>query len=342
MTNQIQWFDEKSTVEIEQYLKSHNLIEQSVQIALIEKMGGNMNATLMLHLSDAKQWIFKQSRDYVMRFPALDAPIERANTEASFYDFVETRETLKATMPKKIWSDSSHYLNIFEVDKESTDGRFLYELNFTDTSIPTEGIQNTLLSLVEWLAKLHAVDTNEIRNDPLFQNREMANFQRKQLFQSPFESLEQQMNASLIKEEVMVSLWNAVRTANFLLARNGLDQRLMRETNTLIHGDFFPGNWLFRQNDQAHVIDPEFCFFGPAEYDLGVFLAHLHLAAYPIEKIGPLFLAYQKVNPSIDGMLTDSFARFEILRRLIGIARIPIDEKRTHFLLNESIRFFLQ
>jgi 5-methylthioribose kinase len=342
MNSQNKWFDESSSNEIEQYLNVHRLIDSSVGISSIKKMNGNMNATLLLQFSNGKQWIFKQSRDFVMRFPALDAPVERAITEASFYEFIAAQRLLQSTMTNKIWLHSASYLNIFEVEPESKDGRFLYDLNKNDQKANIEVIQKSLVGIVKWLANLHLVDTTEICANPLFQNREMAEFQRKQLFQSPFESLEQQMKASLIKEEVKVSLWNTVRTANFLLARNGLDQRMMRSTKTLIHGDFFPGNWLFRQNEGYYIIDPEFCFFGPAEYDLGVFLAHLHLAAYPIEKIGPLFLAYQKINPSIDGMLTDSFARFEIIRRLIGLARIPIDENRAHFLLNESIRFFLQ
>lgn len=337
----IKWFDEHSQQEIQSYLVEQKLLEEDEHVLTVKKVvGGNMNATLKLETSHSKSYIMKQSRDYVMRFPQLDAPIERSHSEAEFYHFIKEKPGFAESMPLLIHTDKQNYLNIFEVEEKAESGRFLYEL---DTSKKDLGqVHKSLESLVNWLARLHTLDTSTIIEQELFQNREMADFQRKQLFESPFEMLEAQMKGSLIKEEIKVYLWNAVRTSNFLLARNGLDQRFRRETKCLLHGDFFPGNWLFLEDYQVKVIDPEFCFFGPPEYDLGVFLAHLHLANYPIERIGPLFQAYAKINPSIDGMLTDSFARFEILRRIIGIARISSDEKQQEKLLQESIRFFSQ
>ena len=41
----------------------------------------------------------------------------------------------------------------------------------------------------------------------------------------------------------------------------------------LLHGDFYPGSWL-RTDAGFRVIDPEFCFAGPVEFDLGVLSAH--------------------------------------------------------------------
>jgi len=43
---------------------------------------------------------------------------------------------------------------------------------------------------------------------------------------------------------------------------------------TLLHGDFYPGSWL-RTTQGIRIIDPEFAFTGAAEFDVGVFAAHL-------------------------------------------------------------------
>ncbi len=60
------------------------------------------------------------------------------------------------------------------------------------------------------------------------------------------------------------------------------------------------------------IIDPEFCFLGPPAFDLGVLYAHLHLARQPVELA--VFDATAK-----------AFAGAEIMRRLIGVAQLPLE-----------------
>ena len=101
----------------------------------------------------------------------------------------------------------------------------------------------------------------------------------------------------------------------------------------LVHGDFFPGSWM-RCRGGIRVIDPEFCFFGTPEFDFGVLLAHMHLAGMGTElKIAGL-----------DKNLLLGFAGVEIMRRLIGVAQLPvryaIEEKQR--LLELSRKLVLQ
>ena len=80
----------------------------------------------------------------------------------------------------------------------------------------------------------------------------------------------------------------------------------------MVHGDFFPGSWIHTQNG-VRVIDPEFCFFGPPEFDWGVMNAHMHLSNLP-----PVPTA------DLDQKLVDGFCGVEIMRRLIGVAQVPL------------------
>ena len=59
-----------------------------------------------------------------------------------------------------------------------------------------------------------------------------------------------------------------------------LGKRYLSEGTSLLHGDYYPGSWL-KTKTGLRIIDPEFCFFGPKEYDLGVLRAHLKMAEQP-------------------------------------------------------------
>ena len=72
------------------------------------------------------------------------------------------------------------------------------------------------------------------------------------------------------------------------------------------------------------VIDPEFCFCGDAEFDLGVFAAHLLLAGEPAERAERVLQLYQPpAGAKISPELACQYAGVEIMRRLIGVAQIP-------------------
>ena len=85
------------------------------------------------------------------------------------------------------------------------------------------------------------------------------------------------------------------------------------QSEGLLHGDYFPGSWL-RSAAGLRIIDPEFCFFGPPEFDAGVMLAHMLLAGQ----------ARRVAFPGLDRALVDRFAGIEIMRRLIGVAQLPL------------------
>ena len=97
---------------------------------------------------------------------------------------------------------------------------------------------------------------------------------------------------------------------------------LATQGNHILHGDFYPGSWL-KVADGLKVIDPEFGFVGPAEFDLGVLLAHLLMAEQPSSVSKAIFQKYQQPARFKEGLLSQ-FVGIEILRRLIGIAQLPL------------------
>ena len=87
-----------------------------------------------------------------------------------------------------------------------------------------------------------------------------------------------------------------------------------------MHGDFYPGSWL-QVPSGIKIIDPEFGGLGDAEFDLGIFLAHLDLSEQAEELSS---LVQKQYTLPADWFLVQQYRGVEILRRLIGIAQLPV------------------
>jgi 5-methylthioribose kinase len=110
---------------------------------------------------------------------------------------------------------------------------------------------------------------------------------------------------------------------------HALGQRYLKTGKTLIHGDYYPGSWL-EVSSGIKIIDPEFGGLGDAEFDLGVFLAHLDLAQ---QNERHSKLVQETYTIPLDWSLVEQYRGVELLRRLIGIAQLPVtlslDEKKS-------------
>jgi 5-methylthioribose kinase len=96
----------------------------------------------------------------------------------------------------------------------------------------------------------------------------------------------------------------------------------LADGTTLIHGDFFPGS-LIRTAAGLRVIDPEFGFVGRAEFDVGVWWAHLLLAGQSAALLERWAGVYRK-PPGFDVPVACRLAGIEMVRRLIGYAQLPL------------------
>jgi 5-methylthioribose kinase len=121
-------------------------------------------------------------------------------------------------------------------------------------------------------------------------------------------------------------------------AVTALGRRYLADGDTLVHGDYFPGSWL-RSADGVRIIDPEFCFLGDGEFDYGILVAHLMLASCDAAAIA--FVKSAIDARRLDAELVAGYAGVEIMRRLIGVAQLPIafgiDRKRALLSLSRRL-----
>ena len=87
---------------IEQYLSRSGWIRADEKVVSIEKPGeGNMNFVVRVK-TNQRQFIVKQSRPYVEKYPQIEAPIERIATEAAINQHLSGYPELQSILPMYI------------------------------------------------------------------------------------------------------------------------------------------------------------------------------------------------------------------------------------------------
>ena len=312
---------------LESYLKGKAWLQLNEKITALEVPGaGNMNFTIRIK-TQKRSFIIKQSRDYVEKYPQVPAPAERALREAEFYELVSKEERLCQHMPKLIGVDKENHVLKLEDLGNGADYTFLYR----EAELIDEG---ELEQLMTFIAKLHN-RINTSKTEARLPNRAMRQLNHEHIFIYPY--LE---NNGLDLDDVCPGLQavaESFKTDNSLIENvKKLGDRYLRDGTTLLHGDYFPGSWL-KTDEGIKIIDPEFCFFGEAEFEIGVTLAHLKMANQPDELVQKALTFYKDLS-SLDESLCFRFMAVEILRRMLGLAQLPLslDLQKRKDLLEEA------
>ncbi len=307
------------------------------RVASCSKAGeGNMNLTLRVLLASPagqRTLIVKQSRPWVEKYDFIAAPWDRANVEAAFLQKVATVPVLAARMPAVIAADADARVLVMHDLGAGSDFFSLYQ----DATIAPE----TLAALARWLGTLHM--TFRGAQDAALVNREMRRLNHAHMFVIPLTD-PTTMNLAQFDSDLPEAAAELRGDANYRQIVAGAGERYLHDGACLLHGDFFPGSWLQTGNGGAtsdvFVIDPEFCFFGEAEFDLGVAVAHFALAQTPRATAETFLKSY---GEPFDRARLGINAGIEVMRRLIGVAQLPLGQSLDRVaLLRRSHRAVLE
>ncbi|MEL6104833.1 MAG: phosphotransferase [Planctomycetota bacterium] len=303
--------DDPETIEVAS--ARLGLFHPDEKLLQMERAGeGNMNLVLRV-VTDRRHFILKQSRPWVEKYPQIAAPADRLLAEVDFYERIEPYEELAASMPRLLCADPSQRLMALEDLGEASDYSELYETRDLD-AFP-------LREAVSWLAKLHAV-VLEPPTDSIG-NLDLRKLNHAHIFDIPFHT------PSAIRLDGVCEGLDAVaiefrEDQSLQATAEQLGQTYLGRGTTLLHGDFYPGSWL-RTDSGLRVIDPEFCFAGPPEFDLGILAAHRILVGGDQGSCELVRDTYRDAGgASIDEGLLKNFAGIELIRRLIGVAQLPL------------------
>ncbi len=141
-----------------------------------------------------------------------------------------------------------------------------------------------------------------------------------------------QVRAALL--EVKRQLYDEMRETTIAPLFDALKAGDLAGIKRHLHGDYYPGSWLRSDDGGVSIIDPEFAFIGPAEFDVGVLMAHLYFAGFNCSAISAALDNYRG-PANFDFALAERFAGMEMIRRLLGIAQLPLsaeDQTRAEWL----------
>ncbi len=309
------WLAAGDTVAVESLLRGLNWLRAGESVQSCDRAGeGNMNLVLRVRTGQ-RSFILKQARPWVEKYDHIAAPWDRVLVEQRFYERIGSIHAVALRMPRVIASDASARVLLLEDLGEASDFTYLYRGKLID--------EDHLRTLAVYLRRLHDVTAHD-KPDPVLLNRDMRALNHVHMFDVP---LDPKNGVELDKYELWLGDTAATlrRDAEFRDAVARLGDRYLWDGASLLHGDFFPGSWL-KVGDDVKVIDPEFAFYGDPEFDLGVALAHLRLAAQNFD-YGKLFLAAytgRDMDPQYDLELVAQYAAVEVTRRVLGVAQLPI------------------
>ncbi len=273
---------------------------------------GNMNLTLRASTGE-RTFIVKQGRGWVEKYPSIAAPEARTLTEGAFYRAVGRDPSLAGRMPALLGLDAEARMLALDDLGEVSDLTTLYAgdaLRLVD-----------LAQLAEFLCRLHALPVADGERET-FANHSMRRLNHEHIFVLPFVH-DNGLNLEALTPG-LAGLAREVADDRSLVAKvTELGSLYLGAGPCLLHGDYYPGSWL-RTDQGIRVIDPEFCFLGPTEFDLGVASAHLILADRSAAELQHFFDGYQG-SRSTSRELAMRFAGVEILRRLLGVAQLPLE-----------------
>lgn len=269
---------------------------------------GESNMNLVLRIkTNQRNLILKQSKPYVNKYPHIPAPIERIGVEYEFLKLMAKDEILSNQAPKVIHFDAEEHLLITGDLGKSSDFSSIYsgKRNLEKADI---------LELTAFLTRLHTFEA-----DGFPENLAMRRLNHEHIFRFPFLE-ENGFDLDSVQPGLQEISLIFKKDESLKTEIEKLGNRYLSQGKSLLHGDYYPGSWL-DTNSGIKVIDPEFGFMGDLEFDLGVFLAHLDLGRQE-EKLKKLVLDHYS-NP-FDRHLVNQYRGVEILRRLIGIAQLPV------------------
>lgn len=299
--------------QLTDYLQKQRWLGADEKIISLSKPGeGNMNYLLRVD-TGARTFIIKQSRAYVEKYPTVSAPADRVITESLFYQKVASVQTVQNYMPNLIGLDRQNNVMVLEDLGKSNDFSFLYDL---EQQLKTED----LVSLLEYLNGLHSSFHKDTIDDELT-NLELRMLNHEHVFRYPFME-DNGFDLNAVQEGLQELAVPYKKDRDLKQKIEVLGSLYLSRGNYLLHGDYYPGSWLKTQKG-IKIIDPEFCFYGFREFDLGILLAHLYLTeqeSYLVSVVMHKYVAYPELNLEI----LNGFTGVEMMRRLIGLAQLPL------------------
>ncbi|MCH7908611.1 MAG: phosphotransferase [Candidatus Hydrogenedentes bacterium] len=306
------WLDAEDRDGVARCLMAQGLLENGESVESVSSAGeGNMNLTLRV-VTNRREFVLKQARPWVEKYPEIAAPWDRILFEQRYYQRGASIPEVARRSPHLLGVDCDSRTIVMEYIAHAEDLTSVY----TGANISREELD----TLAGYLAALHESTSGEFTED--FANREMRALNHEHIFVIPF-TASNGLELDVFEPGLMDAAARLIADTTLCETATSLGQRYLADGECLLHGDYFPGSWM-RNGDGLWVIDPEFCYYGDPEFDLGVATAHFAIAQRPQADAAYFVERYTETARAVDHALLARYAGTEVIRRLIGVAQLPL------------------
>ncbi|WP_200761151.1 phosphotransferase [Poriferisphaera corsica] len=317
---------------IEDLLRRRGWIGGRAKVEKIEQAGeGNMNLVMRVYVKgnegrgeSGRRMILKQGRPWVEKYPEIAAPWERVGQEYEVYRVIRDIVGVREWVPGVVgYDDGMRMLGLEDLGEGLGIDAFYQGKGMDEEE-------------VDWLAgvlkRLHGAElSKEVREG--LQNEDMRRLNYEYLFVQP-------LNRGGENDERLDGFEKGLLAVVKDLRRDEPLREGVRELGeiymdvegrggVLLHGDYYPGSWhrpIKVRNESIRgrrgVLDWEFSFVGHRSVDLGVFVGHAAMSKQKIDVVERFLAVYESVGDSV----MSGFAGNEVIRRLAGVAQLPIEK----------------
>ena len=251
--------------------------DAAASLEIVELSDGNLNAVYRV-TSDTASLIVKQGLPYLrVAGEAWPLSASRAGFEALALEW--QWRLARGSVPEPYLFDEDMCVNIVEDLRGYRVARqpMIDRLEIAHLGATIGGfLAKTLFGTSDFA--LEAGDKKRLQAQ--FCNAELCEITEDLIFTEPFEAvlLADKPNRNHFDAGVTAALEAMQGSAALKLEVARLKYHFMTAGQALLHGDLHTGS-IMVSGGEIRVIDPEFAFYGPMGFDVGVFIANLYLNA---------------------------------------------------------------
>lgn len=247
-------FDTARPGAVAQYLGLRNILGPRETVHHLEAVSTNSRNTLLRVVTNERSIVLKQFREWPANGHAAPPAGERFRAECQFHRSASIAGCVSGALPGVLHQDVRAGCLVLE------------DVGTADR--PNRPIAPAEAEALAWfLVGLHH-HTQSVPAGARYRSAELLRWQSEHLFgEGDITSAEADGTGA------RRARWAAGNPAVRAALENAR-RSLAEPGNSLVHGDFTPGNWL-RAGSARRIIDAEFSFFGRPEHDAGTFIGGL-------------------------------------------------------------------
>lgn len=246
-----------------EYLSTRNFLERGEHVRrLTPAETPGRNATWRVETT-ARSFVVKQFCPWPANGRPAPAPEDRFKAECQFHRTARIAGTVGRALPTLLHHDCRAGCAIFEDVGEG---------NATSAPLTVADAE----ALAWFLVSLHH-HTQSVPAVARYHSPEVVGWQMAHLFQQSRTGRRGEPGRWLTRFAAL-----SERTRHAL---EDAQAALGREGSSLVHGHFMASNWVRAADGRLRVVDAEFSFFGPPEFDAGAFIASLLYTRQPVEVV---------------------------------------------------------